>query len=82
MTMSGFPGGNDHGPGHILRVLTYLDQLLGSEPLRHLDVYELFIAMMSILYHDVGILRGRANHPVTSGTEEVADLVRACVAVP
>jgi hypothetical protein len=58
----GFRGGNDHGPGHINRVLAYLDQLLGQAPVEFLSEYELFLAMMAVLYHDLGILRSRANH--------------------
>lgn len=57
-----FPGGNDHGPEHIARVLEYLDKLLGPNAARALNVYELFLAMMAILYHDVGVLRQRDKH--------------------
>jgi len=64
--MSGFPGGNDHGPAHIVRVLEYLGQLIGEDMLSVLDPYELFIAMMAILWHDVGILQGRDQHARTS----------------
>src|SRR5258705_9078088 len=66
MTMAGFPGGNDHGPEHIKRVHANLDELLGGVPLRHLCHYELFLAMMGVLYHDVGILRGRRDHAAAS----------------
>jgi HAD superfamily phosphoserine phosphatase-like hydrolase len=66
MTMAGFPGGNDHGPEHIKRVLANLDKLLGRNPLRHVSQYELFLAMMGVLYHDVGILRGRKDHAAAS----------------
>lgn len=59
---AGFPEGNSHGRSHIQRVLSYLDLLLGKDPLAQLDVYELFLAMMSVLYHDVGILRTRKGH--------------------
>lgn len=59
---AGFPEGNNHGRGHINRVLEYLDYLVGPEPLEHLSVYELFLAMMSILYHDIGLLRQRQGH--------------------
>lgn len=59
---AGFPEGNNHGPGHIGRVLEYLDYLVGPEPLKHITRYELFLAMMSILYHDIGILRQREGH--------------------
>jgi len=66
MAMAGFPGGNDHGPGHIVRVLGYLDQLVGPSPLQILSPYELYLVMSAILYHDVGILRGRKDHAETS----------------
>jgi len=59
--MSGFPGGNDHGPQHILRVMAHLDHVLAPDPTAHLNPYELFLAMMAVLYHDVGILRGRKD---------------------
>jgi hypothetical protein len=59
---AGFPEGNNHGRGHITRVLGYLDLLLGSQPLKYLDPYELFLAMMSILYHDIGLLQQRKKH--------------------
>jgi hypothetical protein len=59
---AGFPEGNNHGRGHIRRVLEYLDRLLGRSPLASLEPYELFLAMMSILYHDIGIIRQRAGH--------------------
>lgn len=59
-----FPGGNDHGPGHIERVLEKLDQLIdGNGPGKNLlRPYELFLSMMSVLYHDIGLLRGRTGH--------------------
>ena len=61
---SGFPHGNNHGPGHINRVLDNLDRLIGNNVAKRdaLTAYELFLAMMAILYHDVGILRDRAGH--------------------
>jgi HD domain len=59
---AGFPEGNNHGKGHITRVLEYLDHLLGPKPLEHLDPYELFLAMMAILYHDIGLLHQRRGH--------------------
>ena len=59
---AGFPEGNNHGRGHITRLLEYLNLLLGPKPLKHLDPYELFLAMMSILYHDVGLIRQRKGH--------------------
>jgi len=59
-----FPFGNNHGPSHIKRVLENLDQLLGKDPLAKglLNAYELFLTMMSVLYHDVGILGERETH--------------------
>ncbi len=59
---AGFPGGNNHGRGHITRVLENLDHLVGPKPLAHLDPYELFLAMMAILYHDIGLLQQRKRH--------------------
>lgn len=59
---AGFPEGNNHGRGHINRVLGYLDLLLGPKPLKHIGPYELFLAMMSILYHDIGLLHQRKGH--------------------
>ena len=59
---AGFAAGNNHGRGHITRVLENLDHLIGSRPLQHLSVYELFLAMMSILYHDIGLLQKRQEH--------------------
>jgi hypothetical protein len=59
-----FPGGNDHGPGHIERVLEKFEQLIDGNPARRpvLRPYELFLAMLSILYHDIGMLGGREGH--------------------
>lgn len=63
-----FEGGNDHGPRHIQRVLEKLNRIVGNDPLRDeiLSPYELFLTMMSILYHDLGMLRGRDDHPLIS----------------
>jgi hypothetical protein len=63
-----FTDGNNHGPGHIERDLDNLDRLLGDRFLEDglITLYELFLAMMSILYHDVGILAGRKGHADTS----------------
>jgi hypothetical protein len=59
-----FPHGNNHGPGHIGRVLDKLGELLGDRILEDkvITPYELFLSMMAILYHDVGILRERKGH--------------------
>jgi hypothetical protein len=63
-----FPHGNNHGPGHINRVLDNLDRILGGSLQEGIVTsYELFLAMMAILYHDVGILRARKDHADTSG---------------
>jgi hypothetical protein len=59
---AGFPEGNNHGRGHVLRVLENLDHLVGLKPLQLLDPYELFLAMMAILYHDIGLLQTRKGH--------------------
>ena len=59
---AGFPEGNNHGQGHINRVLGHLNELLGPTPLRLVNHYELFLAMMSVLYHDIGLLRQREGH--------------------
>lgn len=84
--------GNNHGPAHIKRVLENLNRLLGPGFLRKkiITPYELFLTMMSILYHDVGILRGRAGHANVSGSflkdeSEIffdsrdIDIVKACL---
>lgn len=66
---AGFPEGNNHGRGHITRVLENLDHLLGPDPLKHLfGPYELFLAMMAILYHDIGLLHERKGHEEISKT--------------
>jgi hypothetical protein len=59
---AGFAHGNNHGRGHIKRVMENLDRLVGDNPLEHLNIYELFLAMMSILYHDIGLLQQRKEH--------------------
>jgi hypothetical protein len=59
---AGFAYGNNHGRGHITRVLENLDHLLGPKPLANISSYELFLAMMAVLYHDIGILRKREKH--------------------
>jgi hypothetical protein len=64
---AGFRFGNNHGPSHIKRVLEHLDQLLGPDPTRIINPYELYLTMMSVLYHDVGILGGRSRHADRSG---------------
>jgi hypothetical protein len=65
---AGFPSGTNHGQSHIQRVLEKLDRLLDDDPLVDgaINAYELFLAMVSILYHDIGLLRDRKGHQVTS----------------
>jgi hypothetical protein len=63
--LANFPGGNDHGPSHIKRVLDYLDSLIPDTFLAQLNAYELFVLLMSTLYHDIGLLRGRPGHAKT-----------------
>jgi hypothetical protein len=63
---AGFPKGNNHARGHITRVLENLDRLLAPKPLDHLDPYELFLTIMSILYHDIGLLKQRKGHEAIS----------------
>src|SRR5262249_24388816 len=35
---------------------------LGPKPLANISAYELFLAMMAVLYHDIGLLRQREKH--------------------
>src|SRR5262249_51470184 len=65
---AGFPEGNDHGPGHIKRVLEKLGQLIGPDPVNEgfIEGYELYLAVMSVLYHDIGIMRQRSDHASVS----------------
>ena len=58
----GFKEGNDHGPDHIVRVLENVTKLLGDGHESHVTAYELYLTMMSVIYHDVGILRQRKDH--------------------
>jgi hypothetical protein len=65
---AGFPEGNDHGPGHIERVLEKLGQLVGPDPVNKgfIGGYELYLAVMAVLYHDIGIMRRRSDHASVS----------------
>lgn len=58
----------DNSSQHVLRILEKLDALVGSTPISTgiLNVYELFLAMVSVLYHDLGRLRDTDSHPSTS----------------
>lgn len=62
----------DHGPGHIGRVLeklggllTYLIPSPGAEfpSERLLNLYELGLLLSSVIWHDIGNLYGRIDHP-------------------
>ena len=59
---AGFPEGNDHGFTHIDRVLEKLSGLLGPQPLDEIRPYELFLTVMSVLYHDIGLMQQRSDH--------------------
>ncbi|MCP4604861.1 MAG: hypothetical protein GY847_30800 [Proteobacteria bacterium] len=61
-TLHQFPGGNDHGPKHIQRVLEYLDKLVAGDPLTKLTDIELFILLCAAVFHDIGMIRGRKGH--------------------
>lgn len=65
-TLVNFRGGVDHGPGHIKRVIERADELLSSEVLNQMELYEFFILLLSALYHDEGLLKGREDHPKKS----------------
>ena len=51
----------DHGSAHIRSVGNTVALLL-QEPSETLDPFELFILLMSVLWHDVGMVLGRTNH--------------------
>jgi hypothetical protein len=59
---AGFPEGNDHGFTHIVRVLEHLSEILGSDPFESLEPYELYLTAISVMYHDIGLLRQRKDH--------------------
>ncbi len=56
--------GNDHGPRHIERVLEYLAEILGPDPIRagRLNAFELFLAATAVVAHDLGVMHGREDH--------------------
>ena len=62
--MSYFKGGNEHGVGHVLRVLERLWELLDCDALHKLNIYELYILLSATIYHDIGLLKGRTDHEV------------------
>jgi hypothetical protein len=59
-----WPEGNDHGPGHIARVLSNLMAILGPDPIEngHVNAFELFLAATAAVAHDIGIIDGRDLH--------------------
>jgi len=60
--------GNDHGPGHIDRVLDNLAVLVGAGPVEigELSKLDIFLAMMGIVAHDIGVINGRKDHAIES----------------
>lgn len=70
---AGFPVGNDHGFGHINRVIEKLNSILGDAPCSVINERELFLTLVSILYHDIAILTDRAHH-VENGAKFVAQI--------
>jgi hypothetical protein len=72
---SRWPEGNDHGPGHVERVLDYLAQLVGADPIgrKRLTAFELFLAATAVVAHDIGVIDGRKGHPARSA-ELLAEL--------
>ena len=63
-------------------MLENLNNLLGDKPLDHLHAYELFLAMMSILYHDEGLLKQRKGHEEISKELLEADINDAYIIKP
>lgn len=65
---SHWPEGNDHGPGHIDRVLDNLAALIGDEPVSNakLSALELALCMTAVAAHDIGVVNGRSGHARTS----------------
>lgn len=70
-----WPEGNDHGPGHIERVLSNLAALLAGESIEHglVSIYEVFLAAVAVVAHDIGIIDGRKCHAERSA--ELLDLL-------
>ena len=52
---------NNHGEGHIKTVIKRASQLV-STPDFELTAYELYVLLMGIHLHDIGNLKGRADH--------------------
>lgn len=70
-----WPEGNDHGPGHIERVLANLAALLSGDSVERgfVGIYEVFLAATAVVAHDIGIIDGRKCHAERSA--ELLDLL-------
>jgi len=55
------PSLTDHGVDHIRNVLENVELLLQSD-IKELNAVELYVLVISVLFHDVGNLFGRKNH--------------------
>jgi hypothetical protein len=55
------PNLSDHGEKHIKNVLENVNKLLG-ENIEELSVMTLYCLALSVLFHDVGNIKGRDNH--------------------
>lgn len=53
---------NDHGPGHIEKVIERVSQMLVCIDEINLSAYEVFILLCAIQIHDVGNVFGRKDH--------------------
>jgi hypothetical protein len=77
---SQWPEGNDHGPTHIERVLNNLGGLIGPQSGKKqgaaVGTFELFLSMLAIVAHDIGIIKGREGHAESSAAL-LADIARA-----
>lgn len=57
------PDLSDHGPDHIADVMNRVLAVISDDDSQHgLDAADLYILLMSILFHDVGNLFGREKH--------------------
>lgn len=67
--------GNDHGRGHIERVLANLSAILGTDPIERntITTFELFLAATAVVAHDIGIIHGRKHHAERSA--ELLELI-------
>ena len=67
------PNLSDHGPDHIAQVLDRVHQLFDGD-FTSVTTIELYILCISVLFHDVGNLKGRKKH--NKKIAEIYDLVR------